>query len=411
MFIFIMEHFITGLDIGTVAVKTAVAEIGKDGRLTVISLSRHPSLGVRKGVIAYIDDAQASATAALEKARGVAKAALRNVYINVGGTNTILRQSRGTVVVSRADSEIYQDDIERVKKAAQDVVRVKNRMVVHTITKDFIVDGMPNVSNPTGLTGNKLEVDSFVIDTFSHDIRNLEKAVEKAGPVINGFFFNPLSVARAVLTKNQRDLGVAVIDIGAGTTGLAVYEEGRLLHAAVLPIGSANITNDLAIGMKVPIEAAEALKLSFGYAVARDIPLKDKLDLKKVDQKSKGSVSRRFFSEIIEVRMQEIFELINNELKSIDKEKNLPAGVVLTGGGAKLPGVVELAKRELKLPVQLGIVGPGTLPCLNDEITEKAEDPEYANCLGLVLSGQDLMRETRVRFDNPFSKILSYFLP
>ncbi len=406
-----MRRFITGLDIGTAAVKTAVAEVGKDGQPTVISLSRHPSLGVRKGVIAYIDDAQAGAMAALEKAKGVSKAALRNLFINVGGTNTVLRRSRGMVVVSRADSEIYQDDIDRVMKAAQDVVRAKNRTVVHAITNDFIVDGMSNVSDPTGLTGNKLEVDSFVIDTFAHDVRNLEKVVEKAGPVIGGFFFNPLAVARAVLTKNQRDLGVAVIDIGAGTTDLAVYEEGKLLHAAVLPIGSANVTNDLAIGMKVPIEAAESLKLSFGYAIARDIPLKDKLDLKKVDQKSKNQISRRFFSEIIEVRMQEIFELVNNELKSIDKEKNLPAGVVLTGGGAKLPGVVELAKRELKLPVQLGIVGPGTLPCQNSEITEKAEDPEYANCLGLVLSGHDLMRETGTGFENLFSKILNYFLP
>lgn len=406
-----MGRFITGLDIGTAAVKTAVAEVGKDNKLTVVSLTRHPSFGVRKGVIAYIEDAQASAMAALEKARGVAKTAMRNVLINVGGTNTALKRSRGMVVVSRADSEIYRDDIDRVIKAAQDVVRAKNRTVVHIITNDFIVDGMPNVGDPMGLTGNKLEVDSFVIDTFSHDIRNLEKAVEKAGPVIKGFFFNPLAVARAVLTKNQRDLGVAVVDIGAGTTDLAVYEEGKLLHAAVLPIGSANVTNDLAIGMKVPIEAAEALKLAFGYAIARDIPLKDKLDMKKIDQKAKNLVSRRFFSEIIEVRMQEIFELVNNEFKAIGKEKNLPAGVVLVGGGAKLPGLVELAKRELKLPVQMGIVGPGTLPCQNSEMAEKAEDPEYANCLGLVLSGHDLMRETRALFDNPFSRIISYFLP
>lgn len=322
-----------------------------------------------------------------------------------------MRSSRGMVVVSRADSEIYQDDIDRVVKSSQDAVRARNREVLHTVTREFFVDGMPNIEEPMGMVGNKLEVESFIIDAWSHEIRNLNKAVEKSGAGVTGMFFNPLSASRAVLTKNQKDLGVAMVDIGAGTTSLAVFEEGKLLHAAVLPIGSVNITNDLAIGLKVPVEAAEALKLSAGYAISKDIPIKEKLDLKKVDPKSKQPVSRRFFSEIIEVRLAEIFELVNNELKNIERQKDLPAGVVLSGGGSKMPGIVELAKRELKLPVQLGIVTGATIAPINQEIEEKMEDPEYANSIGLVLSGLDHMQENRTSSFNPLSKFLNYFLP
>ena len=183
------------------------------------------------------------------------------------------------------------------------------------------------------------------------------------------------------------------------------------MHASVLPIGSGNITNDLAIGLKVPIQAAEALKLTFGYAVAKDIPIREKLDMSKINAEIKTAISRRFFSEIIEIRLAEMFELINNELKAIDREKNLPAGVVLTGGGSKLPGVVDLARRELKLPAQLGIVTGEMIKSANREVEERMEDPEYAASVGLVLQGYDEIKKGERKIGNPLRGLLKYFLP
>ncbi|PIR05226.1 MAG: cell division protein FtsA [Candidatus Liptonbacteria bacterium CG11_big_fil_rev_8_21_14_0_20_35_14] len=406
-----MSKYITGFDIGTASIKTAVAEIDKNNSLNIISLSRHSSQGVKKGVIHYLNDVQATSNIALEKVKSVARPALKNIYINVGGNRSRMQLSRGMVVVSRGDNEIYQDDIDRVVKSAQDMVRASNRVVIHTINKEFIVDGLQQIENPMGLTGNKLEVDSYVIDAFSPDVRNLSRVVEQSGGVINGMFYNPISTAQAILTKNQKDLGVTLIDIGSGTTSISVFEDGKLLHANVLPIGSSNITNDIAIGLKVSIEAAESLKLSYGYAVARDIPLKEKLDISKVDNKAGKPIARRFFSDIIEVRLAEIFELVNKELKNIGREKDLPAGVVLTGGGSKMPGIVELARVELKLPVQLGIVPTSSIKALNKEIEEKMEDPEYANAIGLILGGYSHGGHNRLQLTNPFSKFLNYFLP
>lgn len=407
-----MAKLITGLDIGTASIKVAVAEIGREEKPKLLFLSKQPSNGVKKGSIAQFDEAERCVSSALEKVRGAAKSALKNIYMNVGGIKSRTQISKGVVVVSRADNEIYQDDIERAIKNSRDAVKSHNRTIIQNITLNFSVDGMPNIEDPTGLIGNRLEVESYVIDAFSQDIRNLEKITEKTGGSGSGLIFNPVAGSRSVLSKNQKDLGVLMVDIGFGTTSIAIFEEGKMLHSAILPVGSANITNDLAIGLKIPIEAAEALKLSSGYAISKDISIKEKLDLKKFDQGNLNSVSKKFFSEIIEVRLAEIFELINDELKSAGKEKNLPAGVVLVGGGSKIPGIIDLARSELKLPVQLGMLIPEMMIFANKEIEEKAEDPEYAVCLGLALSGCDDQNEKKpVMGGGIFSKILNYFLP
>ena len=406
-----MNRYITGLDIGSATIKVAVAEIGSGEKPKVVFLSKNPSNGIRKGSIISIDDIEKCVGLALEKANGAAKGALKNIFLNVGGVKNRTQVSKGMVVVSRADNEIFKDDIERVVKSAQDVIKSHNRVIIHNITRDFMVDGIPNIDDPTGLVGNRLEVESFIVDSFSQDVRNLEKAVEKTGGFISGMVFNPVASSQAVLTKNQKDLGVAMVDVGFGTTSLSVFEEGRLVHAAILPVGSANITNDLAIGLKIPVEAAENLKLSAGFAVSKEISIKDKLDLKKVDVNAKNVISKRFFSEIIEVRLAEILELVNDELKAIGKEKNLPAGIILVGGGSKIPGIVELAKQELKLSAQLGMVVPEMFSCVNKEVEEKIEDPEFSTSLGLILAGYNTMIGEKRGGKNPLSKVLNYFLP
>lgn len=406
-----MARLITGLDIGTASIKVAVAEIGKEEKPKLIFLSKQISAGMRKGTVTQFDEVEKCVSSALLKVKGVAKGALKNIFLNVGGIKSRTQVSKGVVVVSRADSEIYQDDIDRAIKTSKDSIASHNRTIIHAITRSFIVDGMPNIEDPIGLSGNRLEVESYIIDYLAQDLRSLGKVADKVGGVVGGLVYNPVATSRSVLNKNQKDLGVVMIDIGFGTTGVAVFEEGKMLHSAVLPVGSANITNDLAIGLKIPIEAAEAMKLSSGYAVSKDISIKEKLDLKKFDVGSSGMVTKKFFSEIIEVRLAEIFELVNNELKAIGKEKNLPAGVILSGGGSKMPGIVELAKRELRLPVQLGMLAPEAVSFANKEIEEKVEDPEYITSLGLVLQGYDDMMEQKPRMGNAFSRILNYFLP
>jgi cell division protein FtsA len=190
------------------------------------------------------------------------------------------------------------------------------------------------------------------------------------------------------LNRSQKDLGVALIDIGAGTTGLAVYEEQKLLHTAILPVGSLNITNDIALGLKIPVSEAESVKLSFGYALSREIPAKETVEV-NISHGKKVAVSRRFLSEIVEVRLAEIFELVNEELKRIQRLGQLPGGAVLVGGGARLPGIVELAKRELKLPAQIGLVSPELFETDDAETAARIEDPDYAVALGLTLFGVD----------------------
>ena len=217
---------------------------------------------------------------------------------------------------------------------------------MHAITKEFVVDGIGDIRDPLGMSGNRLEVNSLIIDAFGPSIKNLTKCVEMAGVSVGGLIFSPLADSMASLSKNQKDLGVALVDVGFGTTSLCVYEENKLIHCAVFPVGSGNITNDLAIGLKTSVESAEAVKLTYGSANLKGASGREQVDLKKIDPDTRSNVSRRFIAEIIEVRLAEIFEFVNNELKIIGKASQLPVGVVLVGGGCKLSGIVDFVKEE-----------------------------------------------------------------
>lgn len=417
--------YITALDIGTSQIKILVAEAKRDGQLSLLGVFKLPSAGLRKGEIATFEETIQSLKLTVDEIKKINRAAAKNIFINVAGSNVKLQNSRGIVAVSRADSEIYSEDIERVIKASQAINLGPNRMIIHTITQEFIVDGIGDIYDPLGMIGNRLEVNSLIIDAFKPTVNNLIKAVEAVGAKVGGIIYSPLASARAVLTKAQRELGVVLIDIGFGTTGMAVYEENKLLSANVFPVGASNITNDLAIGLRCPIKTAEEIKLSFGSALAKEISNKEKIELHQVDETLKSVVNRRFISEIIEIRIAEIFELINNELKLIGKSGQLPAGVVLTGGGAKIPGILELAKQELKLPIQIGIpelpgvefinpVRNNISNGVNDDFRAKIEDLEFSVANGLLLWGLDqALKETgwTISKKDWLAKIFRHFLP
>lgn len=429
------SNFITGLDIGTSNVKVAVAE-NKNGRPILRSVFKRPSSGLRKGAIVDISETAAVVRGALDEVRKISKQAVKNIYVNVGTTHVKVHNSKGIVAVSRADNEIYQDDIDRVIKASQAVNNSQNRIIVHTITKEFIIDGASDIMDPMGLTGSRLEVQSIVIDAFSQHIKNIMRCVELGNGQIGGLVFNPLAASRSALSKKQKELGTILVDIGFGTTSVAVFEESKLLTVKIFPVGAGNITNDIAVGLKIPVGVAESLKLHYGYAVAREVGTKDAIDLKKFSEDARGMITRRFLAEIIEARLAEILEFVNNELKLVGRAGQLAGGIVFVGGGSKTPGLTELAKQELKLSSQIGMpvsedwIGSkeaktedtfkGVLKIRSEhgketeDFSEFLDDPEFINVLGLVLWGttQDKWapQENILGFSGA-KNIFRYFVP
>lgn len=405
-------QYLVGLDIGTAAVKVVVAE-NRNGKPALVAVFKESMSGMRKGAVTDLAETSAAVARALLEVKKVAKQGLKKIYVNIGTHQAKAQVSKGIVAVSRADNEIYQDDIDRVIKASQAVNLAPNRMIVHNVTREFVVDGVPDVSDPLGLSGNRLEISSVIVDAFAPHVKSVMRAVELAGGRIAGMVLDPLASARAVLTKTQRDLGVVLIDIGFGTTSMAVYEENKLAGLAVFPVGAGNVTNDLAVGLKIPVAAAESLKLHYGYAVSGEVNLKEGIDLRKFAPEVKGTVSRRYVSEIIELRLAELLEFVNNELRLLKKVGRLAGGVVLTGGGAKMPGVAELGKQVLKLSSQIGYTSPEGWSDETAAWSESFEDPEYVTAFGLVLWGAEKEGWAgRGRGRIPDLKtLLRYFLP
>jgi cell division protein FtsA len=409
-----MSNYIAGLDIGTHTIKGAIGELRRDGALSLMKMIKLPSHGLRRGVVSDFVEATREVSAALGEIRSTAKGAAQNIFLGVGSAELRVQPSVGVVAVSRADYEIYQDDIQRAIQSSQALSLPPNRMVVHSLIHDFVVDGVRDIRDPLGMVGNRLEVNSLIIDDFAPSLKNLTKCVEVLGGGLGGLILGPIAGARAMLTKHQRELGVLYVDIGFGKTSMAVYEEGKLLHAAVFPMGSGNITNDLAIGLKIPIETAETIKLSFGSALAKEIGSREVVELPKIDPRLRGTVSRKFIGEIIEGRLAEIFEFVAKELAYIGKRSRLPAGVVLAGGGAKLPGIADLAREELRLSAQVGVADASELTVLPGEWSAQVEDPEFACAIGLLYAGRDRAleaRTSRMPFRGAIRRVLKYFVP
>jgi cell division protein FtsA len=414
------SHFIVGLDVGTYSIKACLVERQGD-RVVLHRTFKEQSLGIRKGAISDLSEAVPAVSRIFDEIRKISKGAVKNVYVNIGTPQVKVQASKGIVAVSRVDNEIYQDDIERVVKASQAVNLGPNRMVIHTITREFIVDGVTDITNPLGLSGGRLEVVSMVVDAFGPHVKSLMRLVEMAGGEIGGLIFNPIASSRAILTKAQKELGAVLVDIGCGTTSMAVYEEGKLLGLQIIPMGGGSITNDIAVGLKVPVPVAEAIKLHYGYALSKDVGARETIDLSKLSPDTKGSVSRRFVSEIIESRLAEIMEFVNNELKLIQKAGQLAGGIILTGGTAKLPGIAELAKSELRLTSQIGFADLGNvIETPGERIEEVLEDPEFTGCFGLMLEAGDQehwWKESKKRGHGldirnfNLKKIIRYFSP
>ncbi len=378
------QEQVLGLDIGTHTIKAVIGESVGPEKIRLYTGFSKPSRGIRKGVVVDMEEVAGAVTNVLKDVKSYSKAALRNIYLGVDGSDVRAQVSRGIVAVARANSEIYKDDMARAVQASEAVNLPSNRMLLHTVTREFVVDGIGDIRDPLGMVGARLEVVSVVIDAFTPAVKNLMKCVELSGGSVGAIIFTPLASAKAVLTRNQKELGVVLIDIGYGTTGMAVYEENKLLYTKTFPIGAGHVTNDLAVALKIPVEAAEKLKLSYGYALSKEVSGKDTVDLSKVDSNLKGMPTRKFISEVIEARLVEICDLVNTELRLIGKAAKLPAGVVVVGGGAKLPGMAELLRSELKLSSQVGLPNPSVFEATSPGTSELIESPEATAALGLL---------------------------
>lgn len=408
------QHFFTGIDVGSSKLRALVGEKNSEGKMTLLGSFEVRSSGLRKGRVSDFNEIVQSMGQLLAQVRGICKPALRDIILGLPGVDFKMHRSRGSVAVARADSEISENDIGRVLEAARAVHVPNNRMLVHTVTREFIVDGVHDIVDPLGMMGGKLEVDSLIMDLFAPSVKSLTKSIEMGGGQVESLIFEPLAISRSILSKNQKDLGVMSLDIGFGITNLSVFEDGKLLHVAAFPVGAGNITNDLAIGIKSSVDVAEKMKLAFGHALSREIPNRAQVDLAKIDPFSKGQVSRRFIIDIIEARLAEILDFVNNELKSIGRMGSLPAGVILSGGGSKMPGLVELIKRELRLPAQIGIPDLSLFEINDPALNEKLADPEFAALVGLVLWKNDIVDGVSKASYHPkewWRRLLGLFVP
>ncbi|HXF44460.1 MAG TPA: cell division protein FtsA [Candidatus Paceibacterota bacterium] len=401
-----MANFVTGLDIGSSQMKCVVAEEGRDA-IEIVAALRHPSAGLRKGIIVDVEDATNMLRELVLDLQKISKRAVHDVYVNVSGEHIKSRVSRGTTVVSRPDQEIQQDDVERVLHSAKAVKLTQNHTVLHNIPREFFIDDVGDIENPLGMTGNRLEVSTVIVEVFAPQLNLLIKTLERVGLRIGGLIFNPLASGKAVLTQKQKELGVVLIDLGFGTTSLAVFEENKLVHAKTIPLGVGHVTNDIAIGFKMSVEGAEKMKLTYGFASAREVSRKDVINLSDFDPSLQGEGSKRFLAEVIEVRLAEILDLVNNELKSLGPTLQLPSGAVVTGGGVKMKGLTELVRKELRLPVHIGYPSLAGFEILNPTHQELLDDPEFATAVGLMLWAKSESRGAGLRLS---PKIVKEFL-
>ncbi|HPW34514.1 MAG TPA: cell division protein FtsA [Candidatus Paceibacterota bacterium] len=389
---------VTAIDIGSSQIKGLVADVKKDGTLVAVKTLKKRSDGVKRGEIVDVEETVKGLFEALSEIKHFDKSSLKNIVFGISGTKSRFLVSRAAVSIPRPDLEIIREDIDRVIKESLAVNLPPGWQIIHSFPREFIVDDIEvGDDNILELSGRKLEANVILIALFSTVYKNFLKVANLVLGKKSGFdgslIFSPLAADRAILSKKQKELGVALIDLGFGTTSLVVYQDGKMLSTKIFPVGAGNITNDLAIGLKCSIKTAEAIKLSFGCAFSREVSTKDKADLAQFEEGQSNQVSRRYIAEIIEVRAREIFSLVSEELKSLGRAGKLPAGVVLCGGGAKLGGILDLVRDELKMPAQIGLPNLTEFESSHAQITNEIDDPEMAVACGLVLHKIDMFKK------------------
>jgi cell division protein FtsA len=369
-----------GLDIGTTKISAIIAEMDPDSHeIKIVGVGMSPSEGLRRGVVVNLEKTVASIARAVEEAERMAGVQVKGVYAGIAGDHIRSINSRGVIAVSRKDNEISQADVDRVVDAAKAVAIPMDREIIHVIPQEFIVDDQDGIKDPIGMSGVRLEAEVHIITGAVTSAKNICKSITRAGLKVHDLVLEPLASSHAVLGPDERDLGVVLLDIGGGTTDVAVFYEGSIRHTAIVPLGGASVTNDIAIGMRTPIDQAERIKIEHGCGLVSMVGAHEKLVVTGVGGRGDKEIARAQLASMIEPRMEEIFTLANKEVKKNHFADLLGAGVVLTGGTSLLPGAVELAEQIFEMPVRLGV------PSGLSGLMENVRDPRYSTGVGLIL--------------------------
>ncbi len=390
------DNIIAGLDIGSTSIRLVIGQKipGPAGEeMQIIGAVSVPTAGVSRGIVNSIEETTSSISACLEKAERLVGVPITRVWVGINDPHIKCERSKGVVAVGRSDGEIGENDVNRAIEAARALAVPVNYEILHVIPIKFSVDNQGDVKDPIGMNGIRLEVETLIVQGLSTQIKNLTKAIYRTGLEIEDLVLGPLAASEAVLSSKQKELGVALINLGSSTTSLAVYEERNLIHTAILPIGAEHITADIAIGLRCPINLAERIKREYGNALPEDLDKNEEVDVSALVKEEEinddiTTISRKYVSEIINARVEEIFEKVDNEFKRIDRSGMLPAGAIFVGGGASLEGLVESAKKKLRLPAAIGQAKNINV------VIDKVKNPEFLTALGLVIWGSHSESET-----------------
>jgi cell division protein FtsA len=380
------DNLVVGLDIGTTKICAVVAEQTENG-VDIVGIGTHPSRGLRKGVVVDIDATVNSIKRAVEEAELMADCEITSVYAGVAGGHIRAFNSHGVVAVK--DREVRDGDVKRVIDAAKAVAIPMDREVIHVIPQEFIIDDQDGIREPLGMSGVRLEAKIHIVTAAVTSAQNIVKCCNRAGLNVMDIVLEPLASAEAVLANDERDLGVCMIDIGGGTTDIAVFDDGSIKNTSVLGLGGYHLTNDIAVGLRTPFDEAERIKKKFGVASARYLGSDDVISVPSVGGRKPREISRKILCEIIEPRVEEILSLARQELIRAELIDKIPSGVVLTGGASALEGIADLAEEIFEAPVRQGL--PTSIGGLQDVV----RSPMYSTGVGLVLFGFDQQRSSR----------------
>ena len=402
------DDIVVGLDLGTSTVCAVVGEIDESGEVHIVGIGESPSGGLNKGVVVNIENTVESIRAAVSEAEHMAGIEISSVWTGIGGSHIKGDNSRGVIAITRKGKEITEKDRQRAVETAQTMNIPMDREIVHVLPREYVVDSQDGVKDPVGMTGVRLECDVHLVTAAVTSVQNIIKSVERAGLKVADVVLQPLASSMAVLTADERDLGVALIDIGGGTTEMMIFVDGAVWQANVLPLGGNQITNDVAVGLRTPNAQAEDIKKESGYCLAGEVGDEEEISVPGMGGRAAKVVGRRLLAEIIQQRLEEIFEMVDKELKRCGLEDRLPAGVVLTGGTARIGGVAELAEKSLGLAARVGY-SAGV-----QGLTDMVSNPLFSTGVGLVLYGSEARGgRHRLAADNPYmgywAKIKSWF--
>ncbi|HNW96708.1 MAG TPA: cell division protein FtsA [Candidatus Paceibacterota bacterium] len=407
--------YILGLDLGNQNFRLVLGTQTKNFKPRIICVLERPSEGLSKGSIVDFENFVKSLKRTLDEFKGIVGRLPKNAVINVMGPHFSVKVGKGAAPVSRADGEISEADTAQVLEKSKNISVSPNKMILHVISREYKVDDLEGIKDPIGMHGIKLEVESLIVEIFHPNIKTIKKAFDEIDYKIEDMVFTPLASAWACLSKKQEEVGTAVIDLGAENTNLSVYEDGKILTATSFPVGANHITHDIAICLKTSLDIAEKIKLAYGSAIASEVSRKDTIDLSKISRELDNEISKKYLAEIIEARLEEIFDFVADELKKIGRQGKLPGGLVLVGGGAKLPQIVDFAKSYLKLPARIGHPVKLELEDTPEEIAEIIDDPSFAVADGLFLWAFNNMSSGKINIPSPLlsrlKKIVKIFVP